>query len=167
MNAMISAAGRFLSIFAIAWVTATAAHAEPGTASLSLRVENVSAKGGVMRLGLFTEDTYYRSGTAKPVASLDLPASGPAQQFEFTDLAPGVYAIQVLQDLNGNGRMDFNWAGLPTEPYGFSRDAKAFIARPPFAQVKIKLSEGKNAETIHLQNSDKGRRPPKLATLNP
>ena len=134
------------------------------SASLNVRIENVSSRGGTMRLGLYTEETYYKN-SAKAVVALDLPATCPAQDVEFADVPPGIYAVQVLQDLNGDGRMDFNWAGLPVEPYGFSRDARPDVARPSFSRVKIALNAGKNSLTIHLQNSEK--RPASEAKLIP
>lgn len=145
-------------VFGLCWATSVHAEDRPdidlGRATLAVRIENVSAKGGVMRLGLYTQDTYYHS-EANPVASFDLPARGPVGTYELAGLPPGTYAVQVFQDLNGNGKMDFNWAGLPVEPYGFSRDARAWLTRPDFARVKITLEAGRNSATIHLQNSDK------------
>ena len=66
--------------------------------------------------------------------ALDVPAAdAPIQEVEFSDVPPGVYAVQVLQDLNGNGKMDFDWAGLPVEPYGFSRDARPLCLQAGFS----------------------------------
>jgi uncharacterized protein (DUF2141 family) len=144
-----------LSLLAVGllFVATTGARAEPG-ARLRVRIENVSPGGGLMRLGLFTEASY-SGNDARPVAALDLPAADAImQEVEFADVPPGVYAIQVFQDLNGNGKMDFNWAGLPVEPYGFSRDALPTVAKPVFARVKITLDAGANAPiVIHLRNS--------------
>jgi uncharacterized protein (DUF2141 family) len=144
-----------LSLLAVGllFVATTGARAEPG-ARLRVRIENVSPGGGMMRLGLFTEASY-SGNDARPVAALDLPAADAImQEVEFADVPPGVYAIQVFQDLNGNGKMDFNWAGLPVEPYGFSRDALPTVAKPVFARVKITLDAGANAPiVIHLRNS--------------
>ena len=38
------------------------------------------------------------------------------------NVKPGNYAIAVFHDLNGNGKLDRNLIGLPSEPYGFSND---------------------------------------------
>jgi uncharacterized protein (DUF2141 family) len=34
----------------------------------------------------------------------------------------GTYAVTVLHDENSDGKMDFNWIGMPTKGYGFSID---------------------------------------------
>lgn len=157
MNAILPAVAGILSLlaFGLLFAPKTGAAAEPGAASLRVRIENVAPGGGVMRLGLYTEENYPGNST-RPVAALDLPAAqGRTQDVEFTDVPPGIYAIQVFQDINGNGKMDFNWAGLPLEPYGFSRDAHPTVAKPVFARVKITLNAGTNAPiVIHLRNSN-------------
>jgi uncharacterized protein (DUF2141 family) len=51
---------------------------------------------------------------------------------DFEDIPPGTYAIAVIHDENMNGRLDTNVFGIPTEGYGFSKDAKALIGVPSF-----------------------------------
>ena len=144
---------RFVLMLAIVLLSAGGARADSGPASLQVRIENISPQGGVLRLGLYTEQTYYNDN-AEPVAALDVPADAPAGEFEFAAVPPGTYAVQVLQDLNGDGKMDFSVVGLPLKPYGFSRDATPYLGKPEFARVKITLAAGRNSATIRLQNSD-------------
>ena len=132
---------------------AAVTRADPGGASVRVTIENVSPKGGVMRLGLYPEATYY-DDSARPVAELDVAATAPRQTVTFTNVPPGIYAIQVLQDFNGDGKMDFSAIGLPVKPYGFSRDAYPVVGKPDFSRVKFALNAGVNPPiTIHLQNS--------------
>jgi len=51
---------------------------------------------------------------------------------DFEDIPPGRYALAVIHDENMNGKLDTNWAGIPTEGYGFSNDAKAILTAPSF-----------------------------------
>ena len=57
----------------------------------------------------------------------------------FRNLAPGTYALAVFHDENGNGVLDRNLVGLPTEPYGFSRDARAMMSAPKFEAAALPL----------------------------
>ena len=57
------------------------------------------------------------------------PANGQAIAV-VKDLPPGRYAIAVFQDLNGNGKLDASFFGVPKEPYGFSRDVERGIGIP-------------------------------------
>lgn len=66
------------------------------------------------------------------------PASGKTV-LVYRNLQPGTYALSVFHDENGNGKLDSNIAGIPTERYGFSRDARGSMGAPDFAAAAIDL----------------------------
>ena len=66
----------------------------------------------------------------------------------FLNLDPGRYAVIVFQDENGNGRLDKNAWGVPTEPYGFSNNAEGFLGPPSFAEAAILLDGSDTSITI-------------------
>jgi uncharacterized protein (DUF2141 family) len=47
--------------------------------------------------------------------------------------------VIVFHDENGNGRLDKNFWGVPTEPYGFSNNAVGTLGAPRFAEVAVAL----------------------------
>lgn len=55
------------------------------------------------------------------------------------ELKNGNYAIAVFQDINNNGKLDKNWVGIPTEPYGFSNDPVIRFGPPSFNDCLLKL----------------------------
>ena len=59
MNAIFPAIGGVFSLFALALLFAANAGAEPG-ASLRVRIENVSPRGGMMRLGALCRRKLHR-----------------------------------------------------------------------------------------------------------
>jgi uncharacterized protein (DUF2141 family) len=120
------------------------------SANLTIRVENVLPAGGVLRLGLY-DAARYPDDNSRPVASADIPAIAGETVVTLHGIAPGVYAIQTFQDVNGNDKMDTSWLGLPLEPFGFSRDATPFLSKPSFDEVKFTLAAGDNSQDIHLQ----------------
>ncbi|HTW86361.1 MAG TPA: DUF2141 domain-containing protein [Candidatus Binataceae bacterium] len=61
---------------------------------------------------------------------------------DFTGVPAGTYAATVLDDTNSNGKMDFNFIGLPTKGYGFSNDAKATLSPPSFTAAAFVYSGG-------------------------
>ena len=126
--------------------------AATGHASLTIHIERISPRGGILRLGVY-DAAHYADDNAKPVASADVPATLGEVNITLKDLAPGRYAIEAFQDINGNGKMDTSWIGLPLEPYGFSRDARPFLSKPGFNATAFSLAPGANSETLHLQNS--------------
>lgn len=124
--------------------------AEPAT--LVIHVQNMSPKGGTLRLGLYDE-ARYPDDDATPVASADVPARLGETVVTLTNLTPGIYAIETFQDINSNNKMDTTWFGFPLEPFGFSRDARPRLSKPDFARVKFELMPGMNVQILHLQNS--------------
>lgn len=67
------------------------------------------------------------------------------------DLPGGKYAVAVFADRNQNGKLDKNFAGMPTELYGFSRDARRMFGPPSFAEAAFELGDGAVTQSIHLQ----------------
>jgi uncharacterized protein (DUF2141 family) len=128
---------------------------EPAVASgatLVIHVQDVSPRGGVLRLGLYDEARYPDDNTT-PVAAVDVKAELGETTVTLHNVPVGTYAIETFQDVNSNGKMDTSWIGIPQEPFGFSRDAKPVLSKPAFAKVKFDVAAGINTQTLHLQNS--------------
>jgi uncharacterized protein (DUF2141 family) len=68
----------------------------------------------------------------------------------FSNLEPGRYAIIVFHDENANGRLDKNFFGVPTEPYGFSNDAQGFLGPPSFDDASILLGARDEVAVVDL-----------------
>ena len=121
-------------------------------ASLTITIANISPRGGILRLGVY-DAARYPDNKSRPIASADVPAHGAVMTITLKDLPPGQYAIESFQDVNANGKMDTSWIGLPLEPYGFSRDARAVLSKPGFSSVAFAVTPGENSQTMHMQNS--------------
>ena len=134
-----------------------------GAATLVIHIQDVSPKGGTLRLGLYDE-ARYPDDDATPVASADVKADMGSTVITLTNLAPGIYAIETFQDINSNNKMDTSWFGFPQEPFGFSRDAQPHLSKPRFSAVKFEVVPGLNVQTLHLQNSISLARGPATAT---
>ena len=127
------------------------AAAPAAAADLTIHIGNVLPVGGILRLGLYNE-ALYPDDDSKPIASADVPATAPETVITLRNLPPGTYAIQTFEDVNSNNKMDTTWLGLPLEPFGFSRDAKPFLSKPSFDEVKFTVNAGENVQTLHLQS---------------
>jgi uncharacterized protein (DUF2141 family) len=65
-------------------------------------------------------------------------------------LPPGEYAVGLMHDLNENGRIDKNWVGYPSEPFGFSKNFKPMMGAPKFSDCSIDLRQGSQRIEIKL-----------------
>ena len=69
----------------------------------------------------------------------------------FNDVTPGEYAISLLHDENGNGKVD-KALFVPTEGFGFSRDAKLRLGPPRFSAAAFHVdSDAPVYQTIRMR----------------
>lgn len=141
-----------VSLMVLAAGLVAPARAQGASGILVIHVQEVSPKGGILRLGLYDE-AGYPNDDAKPIASADVPAQPGMTTVTLNNIPPGAYAIQAYQDTNSNDKMDTSWFGIPQEPFGFSRDARPRLSKPGFAAVRFNVGPGMNTQTLHLQNS--------------
>lgn len=59
--------------------------------------------------------------------------------------------IRVYHDANSNGKMDTGFMGIPTEAYGFSKDARGTFGPPELSEYLVSLKEGNNLLVINLE----------------
>ncbi len=133
-----------------ALVLCAAARAADPSATLTIRIEKVSPRGGDVRLALYDSKSY-PDDDSTPIKDAVVPAVTPETVVTLTGLVPGTYAVKLFQDFNRNGKFDMNWLGIPLEKYGFSNDARPYFTEPDFDRTKFKLSPGPNTLIIHLQ----------------
>jgi uncharacterized protein (DUF2141 family) len=72
--------------------------------------------------------------------NLWLPAQAKGVTCRFDDVPGGIYAVSVGHDLNGNKRVDTNFIGLPTEPWGVSNNVRPSLRAPRFDEASFKVA---------------------------
>ena len=79
-----------------------------------------------------------------------LPAEPPVV-WTVAQLPYGEYALKAYHDLNDNGELDRSPVGLPTEPYGFSNDARARFGPPRYAEARFAHAAAETALEVELR----------------
>ena len=117
-------------------------------ADLHLSVVDGPAAPTQLYVALFDSAQNYDSN--KTLAAQIVQMKAGTAKLSFPGLAPGRYALRVFADENGNGKLDTNLMGMPTERYGFSNDAKGNRAAPGFDAAALQVDA--NVQTvIHLR----------------
>lgn len=106
-------------------------------ATLTLELEGLRETKGHVYISVATDAAAF-DGKGKPAAVSRVEVTGPKLTVTFPDLAPGTYAVSLFHDANGNGKLDTNLIGIPTEGYGFSNNVGA-RGRPKFSEAKFTL----------------------------
>jgi uncharacterized protein (DUF2141 family) len=65
-------------------------------------------------------------------------------------LPAGSYAVQVMHDENGNGKLDANVMGMPVEGYGFSNNPQV-MRRAYFSEAKFEVTDAASDITVKLR----------------
>lgn len=115
---------------------------QPATAqhlSIDVTVSNVKQKQGKMMIAVFDTPAYFLSDKAVQTAIIPVTEIGTLRT-TLADLKAGEYAISIFHDLNDNGELDKNFMGIPTEPYGFSNNARGSFGPPKFVDAKFSLT---------------------------
>jgi len=131
-------------LFIATLITATFATATAHAADIRVTVEGVASKDGKVMFALFDKASEFPRG--KMSLGNMVPAAVGSVKVVFADVAPGRYAISTFHDVNGNQRMDANMLGIPSEPYGFSRDARGKMGPPSFDEAVFEVG----SDTVNL-----------------
>ena len=133
---------------AVAAVLAFAAQAYAQSADnrLTLTFETGAETGAVL-VALYDSEAAYEGGQPAHVAQVDVAAGGREAVF---DLPAGTYGVKAVHDVNGNGKMDVNPFGMPTEPFAFSNNAVGNMGPAKWGRARFEVS-GATAQTIRIR----------------
>jgi uncharacterized protein (DUF2141 family) len=109
-------------------------------AELTLTIANISGSEGQIMIAVLGSEAAF-NGDEPPAAQIILPARAPDISVTTDALEPGRYAIRVMHDRNGNGELDTNLVGMPTEPWGFSKDARGSFGPPSWRAASFELQD--------------------------
>ncbi|MCA1247109.1 DUF2141 domain-containing protein [Massilia sp. MS-15] len=114
-------------------------------ATIEVRVTNVGATG-TLRVAVCDRERYLK---ACPYSASVAPQAGQTT-VTLKDIPPGTWAVLAYQDENENKQLDRNFIGIPTENYGFSRDAVGRFGPPEFEEAAIEVRDGTTVAPIAL-----------------
>jgi uncharacterized protein (DUF2141 family) len=119
-----------------------------GAADLTIRVDDVKAAAGTVMVAIFNSEGTFLKAPAKGSGA---PAVQNGTTIVIKDLPEGEYAFAVYHDANGNGKMDKNLLGIPTEDYAFSNNAMGKMGPPSFANAKFALPAAGAEQRVSLK----------------
>ncbi|NBB52127.1 DUF2141 domain-containing protein [Rhizobium sp. CRIBSB] len=111
---------------------ASVAAAEPVTFQFE-----TGQRTGVIMMAVYDSAEAYRGG--RPVSAQALPVGrGPVEVT--LDLPAGAYGMKAYHDVNGDGEMNTNMFGMPTEPYAFSNNAVGNMGPASWDRARFDVS---------------------------
>lgn len=118
-------------------------------ASLTVQVEGLETPQGAVMMALFDAPDAWDGGEA--VAGQRVAVDGSSVTVEFGALPAGDYAIRMYHDVNGDGELDMNLMGIPSEPFGFSNNARGRFGPASWDDAVFTLAPGENTHALDLR----------------
>ena len=128
-------------------LSAGPALAQDATTDISFTFE-VGQPSGAIMVALFDSEAAY-GGEGQPVRVARIEVTGATASAAFEGLPAGDYAMRSFHDVDGDGEMDANPFGMPTEPFGFSNNAVGNMGPASWDRARFTAS-GEVAQTIDL-----------------
>ncbi len=126
---------------------APALHAEPPR-GLDLTVTGLHSAEGRIIVCLWHEKTKFPScEKSKTAPKRSFPVTGTTMHVSLPLPAAGRYAVTVVHDEDGNGKMKRNFIGMPTEGVGISNNPGGM---PGFEKSLVDVAPG-SAMTIRMK----------------
>jgi uncharacterized protein (DUF2141 family) len=82
-----------------------------------------------------------RDGNAVESRVVQIEAKSLTAQVVFDKLPQGEYAVSLIHDENMNGKLDYNFFGMPVEGYGFSNNPPKGFGPPKYELTTFSLKE--------------------------
>lgn len=123
-----------------------AASAQAG--DLSITVDGVKSSQGQIMVALYDSADGFLKRTVKTGAA---PAANGSTKLTIKDVPAGEYGFALFHDANGNGKMDKNMMGIPSEDYAFSNNALGNMGPPSFEQARFSVPAAGAATTVSLR----------------
>jgi len=118
---------------------------------IAVHVHGVRNDHGTIKVKLYGNDPEEFLVTGKKLDAPRLPARKDLTLVCVYAPQPGIHAIVVHHDENGNRKLDRNWLGFPTEGYGFSNNPELFIGPPEHEEVAFETTEGVTKIDIEMR----------------
>ena len=120
------------------------------SSSLDVAITGKRSAKGDMLVCLTANPKAFPDCSKDPKAMNAKVAANASATVHFGGITPGAYAISMIHDENGNGKMDMR-IFLPKEGFGFSRNPAITFGPPKFGAASFKVSEGTNNQSVKLK----------------
>jgi len=131
--------------------TAAECAGKPSAHQLTVQVTGLSAAQGEVAVTLYPDDVRRFLAPRGKLARLRVKATTPVTRACFWLPQPGVYAIAVYHDANGDEDFNRTATGMPAEGFGFSNDAPTRVGLPSFDKVRFRARGGESSLPVKMR----------------
>ena len=121
---------------ALCWLLLTNFYLTDNQGKLLIEVSNIKTAKGRIWVGVYDNPNHLFEQDKAIVKGKKISKTGKIY-LTINQLSYGDYVVALFHDVNGNGKLDQNALGVPTEPYAFSKSPKTKWRLPKFDEIKF------------------------------
>ncbi len=110
------------TIAGISLATIVNAESNPTLTVVVNGVRSQQPDGGQICMRVFSGNKGFPNSAESGVKSACVPITGNSVTKQFSGLKPGIYAVGIIDDENGDEKLNTDWLGIPKEGFGMSRN---------------------------------------------
>ena len=108
------------------------------TGAVDVQVVGARNENGKVLIAVYDSDSTFNNRQLATLKKAVPVSNGKASwQIELSRL-PKEFAVAAFHDENNDGQLNRNPLGIPSESYGFSRDARGLTGPPSYKQAAMK-----------------------------
>ena len=136
------------ALFTLGLLAASGAQAHAADTELTLTVTSIDNHQGTLMVAVFDSADAWSGGS--PVAGARIDVSSDTASASLGTLPAGQYAIRMYHDVNGNGELDTNLMGIPSEPFAFSNNARGSFGPASWEDSVFEVSGDAATHSVRL-----------------
>jgi uncharacterized protein (DUF2141 family) len=125
--------------------------AQAAADALVIDVRDLHSSKGQVLCFLYASAAGFPGDPARALAKTTAAIAEGTSVCRFAGLAPGAYAVAVVHDENGDGRLDRTALGMPAEGVGASNNPASHFGPPRFDQARFNYRGGAESLTVRVR----------------
>ena len=134
----------------LAALLTSAAATSSDNPALELSVSGLRNTKGLVVVCLTANPKAFPDCRKDASAHTRLVAAAYAKNIHFAGVEPGTYAVSLIHDENGNGKLDVA-VMIPNEGFGFSRNPVVTFGPPKFRNASFLVGNGDTAQSVKVK----------------
>lgn len=117
---------------------------------VSIKIDGLRSSKGTILVCLTANPKAFPDCSKDASASRAKIMATQADKFNMLVGAQGQYAISIIHDENGNGKLDTSLM-IPREGFGFSRNPVITFGPPKFASARFPVGEAGSSQSVKMK----------------
>jgi len=109
--------------------------------NVEVTITGIRSDEGRIDIGVFKDDASFQKEDAFRSFKFPKKDIKDGMMTVKFNLEPGIYGLTLLDDENSNGKMEYNFIGIPKEGFGFSDYYHTGITKPKLDAFKFTIEK--------------------------